>query len=554
LIVVLTWKSSFPIHSVKQPSPAPAAAQQLAVLPFEAVGGNASLRAFADGLTDTLTGKLTQLTARRSLEVYPASEVQSLGVKTVEEAQKQFGVNLVLTGSLQSSGGQVRVTAVLIDAKTRRQVSSETVTASLANAFAVEDQVVASSVQMLGIEPQPREREALAAHGTDQPGAYDDYLEGRGYIQHFEKPENLDKGIQAFRRALRKDPNYGLAYAGLGEAYWHMYSEHTEDPAWAERARAACDKAASLGNGGAEAHACLGLVDNGTGEYAAAAGEFKHVLELEPTNDEGYGGLAQAYERLGKLDEAEKTFQKAIALRPNYGATYSWLGLFYFDHGRYEDAARMFKRMIGLAPDSFMGFSNLGGAYLMEGRYSEAIAPLQTSIGIRPHAGAYSNLGTAYYYLHKFMEAARTYEEAARLEPHAYDLWGNLGDAYYWAPRERNRAPAAYEKAVTLARQQLEVNPKDSVVLSYVATYEAMLGDRTEAFSFLARSLQPAPQDPELMFNAALVYNQLGEKDQALEWLAQAVGAGYSAATLRATPNFSNLQGDPRFQKLLTHH
>ncbi|HEV2378604.1 MAG TPA: protein kinase [Terriglobia bacterium] len=530
-------------------TPAPPAPQQLAVLPFAPVGGDAKLQAFADGLTDTLTGKLTQLTARPSLEVFPASEVRAHDVKTVEDAQKQFGVNSVLTGSLQTSGDQVRVTAVLIDAKTRRQVKSATITASLADAFAVEDQVVASAVQMLGIHPGAHEREVLEAHGTEQTGAYDDYLEGRGYTQQFEKPEKIQSAIEAFNRALEKDPNYGLAYAGLGQAYWYRY-EQTHAPAWVEHSRAACAKAANLGNGGAAAHVCLGLLDNGTGRYAMAAAEFRALLQLEPTADEGYTGLARAYEKMGKLDEAEKTYRQAIALRPNYGAAYNWLGRFYFNQGRYDEAARMFGAMVNLSPDAYLGYGNLGGAYLMEGQYTEAIEPLKTSIEIRPTYSSYSNLGTAYYDLHRFNEAARTYEEAVRLDPDAYDTWGNLGDAYYWAPDERGRAVAAYQKAIVLGEQALKINPADSLLASYIATYQAMLNQRREALVTLQRALTPPPKDPELMFNAALVYNRFGDTGPALDWLAKAVAAGYAVKNLRNTPNFSNLQGDRRFEKL----
>lgn len=550
VVLGLGVHAGFINYAPKPAAPARAAVEQVAVLPFQTIGGDERLNAFADGLADTLTGKLTQLTARPSLQVYPASEVRSHDVTTVDQAQKEFGVNMVLTGSLEESGDLVRVTAVLIDAKSRQQVNSATITASMADAFGVEDQVVASAVRMLGIEPQDKERAALTEHGTDQSGAYDDYLEGIGYARQFQKPENLELAMVSFNRALKKDPKYGLAYAGLGEVYWREY-EHTSDRSWVERSRAACTKAASLGNGGAEAHNCLGLLENGTGNYKGAAREFEEALKIEPTSDRGYIGLAQAQEHLGKLEEAEKTYQKAIALRPNYGPAYNWLGTFYFNRGRYDDAMRMFRAMVDLTPDAFLGYSNLGGDYVMEGHYAEAIEPLKTSIGIRPTYEAYSNLGTAYYGLGRYAEAAGTYEQAAQLNSQQYDVWGNLGDAYYWAPGERARSAPAYKKAIELAKEQLAVNPSQPILLSYVATYEAMLGDRRAALSSLGQAFRPAPKDPELMYNGALVYEQLGEKDQALDWLAKAVAAGYPTTGLHDMPNFSSLQNDARFQKIL---
>jgi len=78
-----------------------------------------------------------------------------------------------------------------------------------------------------------------------------------------------------------------------------------------------------------------------------------------------------------------------------------------------------------------------------------------------------------------------------------------------------------------------------------------MLGERDPAVEYITKSLSISPSDPDLLFSAALVYNQFAEKERSLDFLEKAVAAGYSAATLRDTPNLDNLSSDPRFQKLL---
>ena len=182
-------------------------------------------KAFCNGLTETLTAKLTQLTGNYPLQVVPTSEIRAEGVTSVEQARKIFGVGLVLEGSLHGSGGQVRVTYTLVDAKANRQLDAQSFDADVSDAFAVEDRVVDGTLRMLGLSVQGNDRVVLAAHGTADPSAYDQFLRGRGYLLDYHKHENIDSAISAFNRALTLDPKYAEAYAALGKAYWLGYGK-----------------------------------------------------------------------------------------------------------------------------------------------------------------------------------------------------------------------------------------------------------------------------------------------------------------------------------------
>jgi tetratricopeptide (TPR) repeat protein len=253
------------------------------------------------------------------------------------------------------------------------------------------------------------------------------------------------------------------------------------------------------------------------------------------------------------LNDAEKTFKQAIAVRPNYWATYNWLGLFYEDHARYEDAAAMFSHVVSLAPDSFTGYYNLGGVRTLQGKYTEAIPLLQRSLGIRKTAFGTSNLGTAYFQLHDYANAAAAFEQATQLDPKNYVLWGNLGDAYYWAKARRGEAAAAYSKAIALGEEELRVNPRDAEVLSSLSMYHAMRGERKPALDNLDAALRANPKSPNMLFNAGIVYQQLGDTQHALDALEKAVAGGISPATLRDTPNFDDLRANARFLRLIQH-
>ena len=522
------------------------AKKNLAVLPFVVVGEDPGAHAFAQGLAETLTGKLAQLTDNYPLQVVPPSEVRSQNVNSVEQARVGLGANLVLEGSLQRSGSQVRITYHLVDSRTRHQLRADTLTASAGDPFAMEDRVVQSVLRSLDLELASKDRRALEAHGTSEPAAYDYYLRGRGYLMEYQKTENVDSAIEVFQRALERDPNYTLAYAGLGESYWRKY-QATHAAEWMTRALEACQKAAALGEGAI----CLGHVYNETGKYEQAGSEFQRALQVDPTSDDAYRGLAFAYEHLGKTAEAEETYRHAIAARPQYWAGYNWLGSFLVHQARLQEAAQMFQQVVALAPDNIRGCSNLGGVYTLLGRYEEAIPVLTRCLAIEPTAAVYSNLATVYFYLRRYDQAANSYERALKLDEKNYILWGNLGEAYYWTPERRDQAAGAYRQAISYAGQAEAVNPKDPHVLAQLAAYHAMLGESKPAREYIGRALALSAGDADLQFKAALIEQRLGQPERALAWLEKAVSAGLSASEIRNNPLFDNLTGNQRFQQLL---
>ena len=529
----------------------PSTPVQLAVLPFTPAANDPGSNAFCNGLTETLTAKLTQLTGNYPLQVVPTSEIRTEGVTSVEQARKNFGVGLVLEGSLHGSGGQVRVTYTLVDAKTNRQVNAEMFDADVSDPFAVEDRVVDGTLRMLGLSIQTNDRVVLAAHGTGDPSAYDQFLRGRGYLLDYHKHENIDSAISAFNRALSLDPKYAEAFAGLGKAYLLGYQEGYGTSEWMQKARSACDQAVARGPKLADAYTCLGNVDRGTGQYEKAVAQFQKATTLDPTSDDAFRGLADAYQKLNKTGDAEATFRKAISLRPQYWDEYNWLGVFYWEQGRYDDAGKMFKEVINLTPDNFRGYSNLGGIYILQGRYQEAIPVLEKSVSLRPTGEVYDNLGNVYFSMRKFEEAARSFEEGLKLEKSSWLSWGNLGDACYWAPGRRQQASDAYREALRLSDEPLRINARDGRIWAYRATYLVMLDRNKEAADALQRALSISPKNPDVQFRAALVYNHFGDTGRTLQRLQEALASGATASSVRDTPDFDHLRTDPRFQAIL---
>ncbi len=403
---------------------------------------------------------------------------------------------------------------------------------------------------MLNVQLQPQQAQELTAHGTLVLSAYDFYVQGLGYLQRSDQPQNADNAVALFQRALKEDPSYALAQAGLGRSYLQRY-DNTKQKQWIESARQACERAVGLDAKLAAGHACLGTLYNFTGEYEKAVPEFRTAAEREPTSDDAYSGLASAYEHSGQFQAAEQTYQKAIQLRSSYWRNYSLLGGFYYFRGDYQKAAPMFQRVTELTPDNRRGYTNLGGAYYSLGRLDEAAAMFRRTLEIRPDATAYSNLGVITFFTGHYAESVGTFEKAAELEPQSYWIWGNLADAYRWAPGEKGRAKDAYTRAIGLVEKHLEVNPRDTDALGALALYEAKSGALEKARQLIGQALTIAPTDVAVLSKAVEVYSLAGEQQKALDCLKGAVQAGYPRFELEANPELARLRNDPRYREIM---
>jgi serine/threonine protein kinase/Flp pilus assembly protein TadD len=526
----------------------------LAVLPFTSNTEDPNTKALCSGLTETVAVKLTQLSGGYPVQIVPTSEVRSEGITNVEQARKGFGVNLVLEGSLQESGNRARITYALVDATNLRQISADTITADTSDAFGLQDRVVESVVKMLGLQLRGSDHQALVAHGTQEPAAHDYYLRGLGYLQEYHRPENIENAIALFSRSLERDPKYALAFASLGQAYWAKY-DATYEAEWLDKAAQACERAVALDSDSGSGHTCLGTVYVSRGRYEDATQQFQLAMKSDPTSEGAYRGLASAYERLGKLAEAEKTYHTAIQVRPQYWAGYGWLGSFYSRQARYADAAREMRQAIALAPDDPHGYRMLGGVYIFMGDYNNAIEVLQHAISLYPIREAYSNLGIAYFNLQRFDDSINALQNACTQTTKSldFDSCGNLARAYYWSPNNRDKALEVYQRAIRMAEENLQINPKNGDTHILMANYYAMLGDSSQAYKHLEFALKLNPDTPEFLAIAAVVHNQFGRKNDALKYLAKARAKGYSVAEIRASPEFDNLRASAEFQQLVSN-
>ncbi len=488
-----------------------------------------------------------------SLWVVPSSDVIQNKIKSISEAYRMYGANLVVTGSLQFLNNLLRLTLNLVDAKKLRQLNSSIIDIKSKNISSTQNRVVVKLLEMLHIEMDPGLKDILNAGNTSIPEAYEYYVRGRGNLQRYENLDNVEEAINLFNLAVESDTNYALAYAGLGEAFLRKY-EITQKSELMSLATDNAEKAFKIDSTLAPINVTLGMIYSETGNYKLAIEHFQSALLNDPTDAAAFRGLAKDYEASNNNPEAELIYKKAIRLKPDYWAGYNDLGAFYYRHSRYDDAITQFKQVIELTPDNYRGYNNLGGIFYMLERWPEAREMFERSLKIRKSYNIYSNLGTLYYIEGKYGDAANMYEEALKMNNNDYLTWGNLAAAYYEEPGKHDQTLATYKTAITLAEKKLKVNPNDPEVISNLAGYYSDVGDSSRSLMLLKESLTTASDNVMVMYKAATIYEHLGNREKALYWIGKAIQNGYSRSEIEHQPELKELVADKRYKQIVSNY
>jgi tetratricopeptide (TPR) repeat protein len=235
-------------------------------------------------------------------------------------------------------------------------------------------------------------------------------------------------------------------------------------------------------------------------------------------------------------------------MKPDYWVGYHEFGQYCYRRGDHETAAEQFRKVVALNPGNAYGHLNLGTVLWALGRPDEAAAMFRRSLAAEPNYRAYNNLSIVLYMQHQYAEAAAACEQALVLNDTSYRTWATLGNASYWLPGRREAALEAFARAAALAEQQRQFTPRDAWLLTSLAGYYAILGQGDRARPLIAEALQIAPADARVAYFAGHAYEQLGDREQALAWIDQALQNGYSRSDVQNDPFLEELRRDRRFR------
>ncbi len=520
----------------------------MAVLPLRIVGNQHDINYIADGVVDSLSAKLSGL---KNVYVAPANAV-NIAVKQ-QDPQKiahALGVKLLLEGTLTSgSNDTIAITITLDDTANKGQnLLRQVFTGDRQDLLTLEDQIFGKVISALDIKQSDQELARNKTRPTGDFKAYEFYMKGRDLWRDSHNAQDLVKAIGLFNQAIKLDPQFALAYAGLADADRRMWDQ-TNDGAWTQKALAAAKQAQALNDNLPEVHFNLGSIYTDTGRTSEAIEELQRALQLAPNSDEVLRRLGTAYLKAGRQPEAVAAYTKATEVNPYLWSNFNSLGSAYFVVGENDRALAAFHRITELEPRRAEGWEGVGSVYFRLGRWSESITTFQKAIDLQPKAAFYSNLGTAYYFLGRFDEAAATFEKATAMMTDDGDFRLNLADAYRWSGQAA-KAAASYDQAISLAYKSIQINPKDTDALGNLALCYAKKGDSRRALEFIARARTIDPKDNSLMYEQATIYTLAGKTGEAMTSLEEALRAGYSVQEARSDPELRKLHDIPQFARL----
>ncbi|MGH9196664.1 MAG: tetratricopeptide repeat protein, partial [Acidimicrobiia bacterium] len=399
------------------------------------------------------------------------------------------------------------------------------------------------------VTPSLDEERQSASKPTENFEAYQLYLKGRNAMRGQQDVKNVELAIGLYEEALKKDPHFAHAYAGIADSSLQMYQE-SKERLWADRALAAAQQARSLNENLFEVHLALGNVYQATGRNAEAIAELRRALELQPNSDDAYRRLGRTYLRSGRAQEAIQAYERAVQVNPYYWRNHESLGAAHLRLGASEKAAQAFRRVVELEPDNVNGYNNLGATHLQLGKYEEAAAAFQKALVLKPTAETYTNLGITYAFGGKFGDAVSMFDKAVQLSPSSELFVGNLADGYRWAGRH-DEAQKTYDKAISLAFKELQVNPRNAVTRINLALYYAKRGDVTTGERYAKEALSIDSSNVNILYSQAVVHVLAKHLAEGLTALEAALRAGYPVSMAQADPDLALLRSHPGFGEVI---
>ena len=345
----------------------------IAVLPFDNLSGDPEQEYFADGISEDIITELSRLSnllviARNSSFTYKDRTVKA------QDVGKELGVSYVLEGSVRKSSDRVRITAQLIDAGNGFHLWAERYDRTLAEVFAVQDDVTRKIVSALSVKLAVQEEEQLARGSTGNFEAYDLLLRGQQYERRRTKEDNA-LARDTYRRAIELDPRFARAYGAVAISLVFDYRRGwTDSPGQVlDRALELAQKAVTLDRSSPQVYWALGYVYLYKKRYEEALMALEHAVTLAPNYADGYGLLAFINNYLGRSEEAIRLIQKGMQLNPYYTFEYPYnLGLAYYWSGRYSEAVKPLQEAIERNESALMPHLFLAASFIRLGQQDDA--------------------------------------------------------------------------------------------------------------------------------------------------------------------------------------
>jgi len=367
LLVVLPAAAFFLARSVRETS---SQAASLAVLPFENIGGDAQAAYLSDGIAEGLIRSFAAFPKLR-VAAQSAAAVYRDGKRTPPQIARALGVETLLRGSFRQSGYRLHLMAELRDGSKTKPLWAQQYDVDMEQLLNVQDDITRHVAARLSLGPaQPKN----VKPPTGNAEAYDFFLRGK-YLWSTRTREGVMKAVDYFGQAVRLDPGFALAYAGIANAYIVLADYGWTAPAdVAPKAQNALQKALSLDADAAETQASLGLFNTlMVWDQTAAERAFQQALSRNASLATTHHWYANYLERARRMDEALREAQEARRLDPATPPTLLIMGWIRYYRREYPAAIEIGKQAIEIYPAVPQGHDLLALSYASSGQTEAAL-------------------------------------------------------------------------------------------------------------------------------------------------------------------------------------
>lgn len=445
-----------------------AAIDSIAVLPLTNDAKDANLDYLCDGVAESVTNKLSQIPG---LRVMARSTVFHFKGKESDprSAGRELGVGAVLTGHIAQRNDTMTISVELTSVRDGSLIWGEQYNRRFIDVFRALDEIAPQIASAMRVQLTGPQQQRLRQRYTENTEAYHLYLRGRFYFNK-RTGDGFLKAVEYFQQAIAKDPNYGLAYAGLADTYGLLGWDASSPGDYYPRAKEMAEKALAIDGDMAEAHTSLAMVKAlYEWDWSAAEQEFRRAIDLNPGYATAHHWYGVHLAAMGRFEESSRELQKALELDPlsliiSVNTAYPY----HYMH-QYARAMEIYQKVIDMDPSFPVAHEDLGAAYEQQGRHEEGLQEAilmlrfsgQSQLADRVAAGKAA--GGYKAGLANWMEGLQNEAKSHNVSPVRFaQIYVLLGD--------RDRAFAALDQAVQVRSPQL-------VYLKVDPRYDALRAD-----------------------------------------------------------------------------
>jgi TolB-like protein/Flp pilus assembly protein TadD len=541
--------------------------KSIAVMPFQNLSDQKENAYFADGIQNDI---LTNLSKIGDLKVISRLSVMSYrgdGARNAREIGKALGVGALLEGSVRRAGNRVRVSVQLINANDDEHIWAEDYDRELTDVFAIQTDLAQKIASTLQAKLSPNEKARLDRRPTKDSDAYLLYVQAHDYANRPDRPREASlKAEELFEQAIKLDPNFALAFAGLSEVESWMY--HSYEPTSARRAKARlnANESLRLQPDLPEGHLALGFsYYYGDRDYDRALTEFEIAKRDLPNEGRAYHAIGAIQRRQGKWTESTANFEKSASLDPKNAKVLFNLALNYVAQRDFEAADKILDQGLVAEPQSFgLRALKAGSAIISNGDVGFAENQLSFVPPEYDPDGYVTSMRVWILTLKRKFADGLQVAQQFRGETLKYPDFGicpkaSLEGRLYRYQDDKMKARAAFEHAITVAEQLVREAPDDPGRHAELGVVLAGLGRKEDAINAGKKAVELLPESkdavdgPKTTAALAEIYAWVGEPDEALRLLDHllTVPNGLTVPLLKLDPVWDPLRKDPRFQALI---